>query len=281
MRIGIVGLGLMGGSIAMALKEKHTIIAYDRNLENSQYGLDHQMIHEVCPDMALLSDKAEVIYLCLYPEAMTPFIKSNQKLFRPETILIDISGTKSRLVSELVPLIRDDLDLVFTHPIAGREKTGVRYADKQIFLNQNYVIVPTPKNQSEHLSLVEQLALDMGFKTISYLSADEHDEIIAFTSQLCHVLALALMESAPKKYPLKKYVGDSFRDLTRVAMINTPLWQELFLDNKTNVIDQIDTLVGALEKYRKAIKNHDRVKLVDMMEKAKHLRVQMEKEVTR
>ncbi|MDY0373400.1 MAG: prephenate dehydrogenase [Candidatus Izemoplasmatales bacterium] len=281
MNIGIVGLGLMGGSIAMALKEKHTVFAYDRSPENSQYGLDHLLINEVCPDVARLGEKADIVYLCLYPEAISPFIKSNQKYFRPNTILIDISGTKSRLVSDLSPLIRDDLDLIFTHPIAGKEKTGVRFADKQIFTNQNYVIVPTPKNQSDHLSLVEQLALDMGFKTISYLSADEHDEIIAFTSQLCHVLALALMEAAPKKYPLKKFVGDSFRDLTRVAMINTPLWQELFLDNKANLINQIDTLVNALEKYRKAIKNHDRVKLVDMMEKAKYLRLQMEKEVTR
>ena len=280
MQIGIVGLGLMGGSIAQALKEKHTVFAYDRNPDSLQYGLDHQLIHEAAPDIARLAEKAEIIYLCLYPEAIDPFIKSNQKLFRSGTVFIDISGTKVRLVNDVVPLLRDDVDMIFTHPIAGKEKIGIRYADKQIFIGQNYVIVPTPKNTSQHLDLVESLAHDMGFKTVSYLSPDDHDEIIAFTSQLCHVLALALMDSAPRKYPLKKYVGDSFRDLTRVAMINTPLWQELFLDNKPYLIEQIDHLISGLEKYRKAIKNHDRVKLVDMMEKAKHLRMQMEKEVT-
>ncbi len=279
MNIGIIGLGLMGGSIAFALKGQHNIYAYDISHESLQYALDNGVIDQAYFDLDKLMAQIDIVFLCVYPKTCISFIVENQNKFKSNTIIIEISGVKSGLINEVLPLLRKDIDLVFTHPIAGREKTGIYHAQKSIFVNQNYVIVPTKKNKKESLQVAATLAMQMGFKNVSYLSAEEHDEIIAYTSQLAHVLALALMESDNQKYDTAKLIGDSFRDLTRISMINEDLWSELLIENKDFLLPQIDKMINSIEKYRKAIEAKDVETLTSLMRKAKEMRLSLEKEV--
>ncbi len=279
MNIGIIGLGLMGGSIALSLKGQHNIYAFDISRESLQYALDNGVIDQAYFDLEKLLAQIDIAFLCVYPKACANFILENQSKFKADTIIIEISGIKSGLVNEVIPLLRKDIDLVFTHPIAGREKIGIYHSQKSIFENQNYVIVPTKKNKKESLQIATTLAMQMGFKNVSYLTAEEHDEIIAYTSQLAHVLALALMESDSQKYDTAKLIGDSFRDLTRISMINEALWSELLIENKEYLLPQIDKMIESIGKYRTVIEAKDVESLTNLMRKAKEMRLALEKEV--
>ena len=278
MNIGIVGLGLIGGSIAMKLRHNHNIYAMDISQESLQYALDNGIIHQAYPDLDKLLSQVEVVFLALYPNECRKFLKENMQRFHPGTIVIEVSGIKSGLVRDVAPIIPNDIEVVFTHPIAGREKPGISNALETLFDGQNFVIVPTKSNQKSTLSTVEMLAGQMGFKNISYLSPREHDEIIAYTSQLAHVIALALMETDDRKYDTGKLIGDSFRDLTRIAMINAPLWSELLLENHKHLVPLIDRLIDKLGKYRNLIHNKDSQALSEQMQKMKTLRLELEKE---
>lgn len=279
MNIGIVGLGLIGGSIAMKLREKNTIHAFDISSASLEYALENKIVHQVYSDAEKFLPEVEVIFLALYPNDCKTFLVENMAAFRPGTIIIEISGIKSGLVKTIAPVLRDDIDVIFTHPIAGREKIGVFNSLERLFDGQNFVIVKTPTNRIHALNKTEKLVKDLGFKNITYLSSEEHDEIIAYTSQLAHVMALALMDSDGKNYDTGKLIGDSFRDLTRIAMINEDLWSELLIENKKYLSPQIDTLIHELEKYRELIDANDFVGLKEQMQKAKARRLKLEKDV--
>lgn len=277
MDIGIIGLGLMGGSIAYALKDKHRIFAYDTNKEGLEYALSSGMIDQSCSSLSLLFKKANVFYVCLYPSVMIQFCRDNCHQFPKGALLIDISGVKTSLIAEMSETLDDHVDFVFTHPLAGSEKSGVENASIDMFRNQNLIITPTAKNKKHNLDLVAHLGEEAGFDKITFMSPEEHDELIAYTSHLTHVVSLALMECAPKRSDIGSYIGDSFRDLTRISMINETLWIDLFIRNKKEVIDNIDNLVRSLNKYKNAIANHDEDTLKVMMRSAKAERQAIER----
>jgi prephenate dehydrogenase len=276
MKIGIVGLGLMGGSIAKALNHKHEIIAYDISNEALTYALNHQIIQEGYTNLEAFFHETSIIYLCLYPQMIASFIKNNQKYMQKGSVIIEISGIKTSIIEDTLPFINDDIDVVFTHPIAGREKKGVNFAKETIFHNANYVIVPTTKNKEASIELTKELAHEMKFKNISIISKEEHDDIIAYTSQLTHVLSLTLVNSDPETYDTFRFIGDSYRDLTRIAMINEDLWSELFLENKNYLLPKIDSFIENLTYYRKLIVDNDIEKLKEIMKEAKNRRLKIE-----
>jgi prephenate dehydrogenase len=276
MRIGIVGLGLMGGSIASALKSRHEIVAYDLNAEAVAFASAHGLIQQGCADPRELFSQAELIYLCLYPQEIVRFIQKHQKDLISGTVLVDISGVKRQLINQVSQILRPDVDIVFTHPVAGREKKGIAFAKAEIFQGANYIIVPTAHNQDSHLELVRKLALEMGFKTVSNLNADEHDAIIAYTSQLTHVLSLALVDSDDALLDTKRFIGDSYRDLTRIAMINEVLWSELFLANQTNLLDRIKKFQVSLTKYVGLLETNDAAGLQRLMLDTRRNRANLE-----
>lgn len=278
MNIGIVGLGLMGGSIAKSLFGRYQIHAFDKDPNAIEYALKHQIIDYGYSDVEKFFASTEVIYLCLYPRALVEFMKSNSEYIKKDTVLIEISGVKTELVQSLKPYLDNRFDFIFTHPIAGREKVGVASSKVSIFVNANYVICPLEINQTKNLELTENLARSMGFSTISYLSPEKHDEIIAYTSQLTHVLSLALVQSDTQSYDTGKFIGDSYRDLTRIAMINAPLWAELFLENKENLLKKIESFKSALSEYESCLKNNDELSLIELMHSAKEIRLNLEKE---
>lgn len=276
MRIGIVGLGLMGGSIASALKSHHEISAYDLDESAVVFALSQGLIDHGfdCPEK--LFQNCGLIYLCLYPLAIVDFIKQYQKDLLPGTILVDIAGVKQDLITKIDAFLRPDVDFVFTHPVAGREKKGVTFYKASIFNGANYIVVPQAKNHPESLRLVRELALEMGFKTVSDLSAAEHDSIIAYTSQLAHVISLALVDSDDARFDTKKFIGDSYRDLTRIAMINETLWSELFLTNRDNLLDRIHHFQASLAKYVDLLEKNDLIGLQKLMLETRNKRANLE-----
>lgn len=278
MNIGIVGLGLMGGSIAKALYGQYDIHAFDKDADAIDYALKHQIIDYGYSDIKAFFNATDIVYLCLYPRTLVDFMKNNAIYIKKDTVLIEISGVKTELVRLLSPYIDHRFDFIFSHPIAGREKVGVASSKMSIFINANYVICPTDHNKTENLELTEKLAKTMGFSNISYLSPEKHDEIIAYTSQLTHVLSLALVQSDTQSYDTSKFIGDSYRDLTRIAMINAPLWAELFLENRDNLLKRIDNFKKVLSEYESSLINNDSEKLIDLMHSAKEIRLSLEKE---
>ncbi|MBU1144477.1 MAG: prephenate dehydrogenase [Firmicutes bacterium] len=279
MKIGIVGLGLMGGSIAKSLKEKYEIIAYDISDISLNFALENNIIDKGYNTVDEFFKQTNIIYLCLYPHDVIRFVKQYQDKLLPNSLLIDISGIKSLLIDELTPVLRDDIDLVYTHPIAGREKIGVTYADQSIFMGANYVIVPQKHNLGSNIKRVTDFARFMGFKNVSLISKEEHDEIIAYTSQLTHILSLSLVHADKETYDTSKFIGDSYRDLTRIAMINEVLWSELFLGNKKHLIEKISDVIKELELYKEALNNDDLKELKKRMNEAKRKRLLIESSV--
>ena len=185
--------------------------------------------------------------------------------FKRDAIIADAVGIKRKLVDIMEMYKDDEVEFVFTHPIAGREKIGIKYSDEAIFQNANFVITPTKYNKEESLNLIEVLAKQMGFKNISRISDVAHDDIIAFTSQLTHAIAISLVNSDNDKYDTNLFIGDSYKDLTRIAMINEELWSELFLQNKDFLVRRISNFESKLTELKKALLNNDSKKLKALM----------------
>ena len=195
---------------------------------------------------------------------MRSFFINNIENFKDGAIITDVVGIKGKIINEINPIIEKsgkNIDFIFGHPMAGREKRGIDFADRKVFKNANYIIVKDEKNKKENLELLIYIIKKMGFKSISFLTEKEHDEIIAFTSQLTHAIAVALVNSDSQKYDTNKFIGDSYRDLTRIAKINEDLWSELFIGNKENLLNMIEQFENELDIIKDSLKNEDLITL--------------------
>lgn len=266
-RILIVGLGLLGGSYALALKKKgfRCIYGFARRQETVDYALEQGMIDEGSAqiDEDLIS-RAEMIVFALYPTVLVKWIREHGHLIRPGTVVTDVTGVKACIIDPVVRGLPEGVEFVAVHPMAGKEVGGIENADETIFNGANYIVVPTPENTEDALRLCEDLGAELGFARISRLSPEEHDEMIAFLSQLTHCVAVSLM-CASEDERLVQYTGDSFRDLTRIARINDEMWSELFLLNKDALLKQMDAFTAQMEKMRGYLSSDDREGLRDMM----------------
>lgn len=258
MKIGIVGLGLIGGTYAKSLRPySYDIIGIDIDPDVIQYALDHDIIDQGSTTAKDLLPLCDVVFLCLYPSATADFVKKHINHFKRDAIISDVVGVKRYLIDQLEMYRDDDVEFVFTHPIAGREKIGIKHSDKAIFQDANFVITPTEFNTEEAMNLIEILARQMGFKNVSRLSDVAHDDIIAYTSQLTHAIAISLVNSDNDKYDTGLFIGDSYKDLTRIAMINDSLWAELFLKNKDFLKRRIQAFEDQLDLLKDALANND------------------------
>lgn len=253
----IVGLGLLGGAYAKALKKKgYYITALDINKDSIQYALENSIIDEGAISGHNLIEKADVIISGLYPNTMVQWILDNQKYFKSGTIITDVSGVKSGVVDRVQENLREDVEFISSHPMAGKEVSGVRNSDEKIFEVANFIITPTEKNTLQGRTFAKELGEVLGFKNITELSLEEHDKMIGFVSQLTHVIAVSLMNTNDNTH-LVEYTGDSFRDLTRIAKINEILWSELFLLNKDILVGEIDAFTKELLNFREKLVNED------------------------
>ncbi|MBE6664408.1 MAG: prephenate dehydrogenase [Ruminococcaceae bacterium] len=269
----IVGLGLIGGSYAEALSDLgYEVGAITRQQKSIDYAKSKGLIShgttEVTPEYV---SKFDVIVFALYPNVLTDWIEKYQAYIKDGAILTDVTGVKSPVVYKIQEILRPELEFIGAHPMAGKEVYGVENADKSIFRNANYIVTPTDKNTPEGINCCRELGKILGFKTVSELSPEKHDEMIGFLSQLTHCIAVSLM-TCKESEDLVKYTGDSFRDLTRIAKINENMWTELFLLNKTELLSQMDLFLEKFKELRDSIENEDTEKMKEIMRLSTHRR---------
>ncbi len=265
-RILIVGLGLIGGSYAEGLtKAGFEVGAVTRSRESIDYALSRGMIASGTVEVTReYVSRFDVIVFALYPHVFLSWIEKYQEYIKPGALLTDVTGVKRSVVYRVQEMLRDDLEFVGAHPMAGRESYGVRNADCSVFEGANYIVTPTDANTEEAVRTCEDLGRVLGFKCITRLSPEEHDEMIGFLSQLTHCIAVALMNSKDSGH-LAEFTGDSFRDLTRIAKINDAMWSELFLLNRDQLLTQMDLFIAEFVELRDALNDGDADKMREMM----------------
>ncbi|MBR3861525.1 MAG: prephenate dehydrogenase [Oscillospiraceae bacterium] len=262
----IVGLGLMGGSYARALKRLgYRVSAVSRSRSTIDYALAEGLIDAGAtePDAALIGG-ADAVIFALYPGVLLDWLRDNQQLLKPGALLTDVTGVKGSIVYDIQAMLRPDLEFIASHPMAGREVYGVRNSDERIFHGANFLITPTPRNSPEAVAWCAGLGRLLGCRKVSVLSPEEHDEMIGFVSQLTHCIAVALM-TCNDNPELVNYTGDSFRDLTRIARINDEMWSELFLRNKDALLREMDAFADQFRALRAMIAADDREGLREKM----------------
>lgn len=276
MIITIVGLGVIGGSYVQALKGLgHEVYGIDKDEETLALAKRDGSIIEGYTEGYDIVKKSDLTIICLYPSLVLDFISSYQ--FKKGSIVSDVVGIKSYFLEKALSIIDPDVEYVSGHPMAGREKKGYAYASADVFKNANYIVIEHPKNKKESIDFMCQFVSQLGFKSVKIMSPYAHDEIISFTSQLPHMIAVALMNSDPQKYETGKYIGDSFRDLTRIANINAELWSELFLNNKDYLLESMQCFEEQFDCLKQALNNNDDETLKQMFYESSKRREKLEK----
>ena len=258
-KILIVGLGVIGGGYATKLTEAgYDVSCITKEQATIDYALQKNMISYGTTDVEPeLIESSQLIVFALYPSVFIEWIESYQHLFSPGTIITDVTGVKGAVVERVQKILRPDVEFISAHPMAGRERSGVEFSDPSVFVGANYIVTPTEKNSREAIEVAKKLGEILGFARISELSPSEHDEMIAFLSQLTHCIAVCLM-NCNNTEGLEKYTGDSFRDLTRIAKINDLMWSELFLMNKKPLLKEMDAFIEEFKRFRDMLEEEDR-----------------------
>lgn len=274
----IIGLGVIGGGYAEALtKEGYNVSCITKEQKDIDYAVSHSIIKygttKLEPE---LIKKSQLVIFAVYPKVFIEWIKENQNLFSSGTLLTDVTGVKTSVVDKVQSILRADLEYIPAHPMAGRESSGVEFADSSVFKGANYIVTPTDKNSQEAIDVCMELGRILGFSKISILTPQEHDKMIAFLSQLTHCIAVSLMtcNNSPN---LEKYTGDSFRDLTRIAKINDKMWSELFLMNKTELIAEMDGFISQFNHFKTLIEKDEQEELRKIMQLATKRRMLFDK----
>ena len=262
----IVGLGLIGGSYAKGLKRLgFHVSAIDTNQESIEFALKENIIDEgtTQADEKMIRN-ADAVVFALYPETFVKWIEEHQDKLKKGAMITDVTGVKSCIVYDIQNMLREDVEFVPAHPMAGKEVYGVKNSDDRIFRDANFIVTPTQNNTEEGIEWCKNLGRILGFRRISVLTPEEHDEMIGFVSQLTHCIAVALMTCSDNRH-LVDYTGDSFRDLTRIARINENMWSELFLMNQDKLLNQMDRFIDEFSEMRDMLKNSDREGLCEKM----------------
>ena len=216
----------------------------------------------------MLSVRGDVIICSFYPEAVMSFVRNNVQNFSEGMLMTDATGVKGTMPLEIQEMLPADCEFISGHPMAGRQGSGLGMSDAAIFNNSNYIIVPTEKNTPEAVRWLEEFANALGCARSVKVSMEDHDKIIAYTSDLPHITAVALVNSASYNENTQYFIAGGFRDATRVADINPELWSDLFLANRDNVIAEIENYQNQLERWKKAIVEKDRDALKKIMREA-------------
>ena len=264
--VTIVGLGVIGAAFAESFREIGIKIIYgiDIDEETLKKAEEKSIINKGFIETKEPLEKSDFVVITLYPNLMKSFFVNNIDNFKENAIITDVVGIKEKIIRDINPIMEKiriqsgkNIDFIFGHPMAGREKRGIDFADSKVFKNANYIIIKDEKNKRENLELLSEIVKLMGFKKVSFLTSQEHDEIIAFTSQLTHAIAVSLVNSDSEKYDTNRFIGDSYRDLTRIAKINEDLWAELFMGNKKNLLEMIQQFERELDIIKDALNNND------------------------
>lgn len=263
-RIVIIGLGLIGGSLAMALKgfEDYEIVGADIDADTLAYAQARGVADMVTADSGVIAS-ADVVILCLRPEGITDFLCTHKDDFKPGALVTDVCGVKTAILAaaECLP---PTVDFIGCHPMAGKESSGIAHADGTLFRGAHFIRTPRPENSPEHLALLARMAARMGCRDVVDTTPEAHDALIAYTSQIMHILAAAVCDD-PGLFQCRGFEGGSFRDCTRVAALDVPLWTQLFSMNAPALTAVIGRLEDHLRAYREVLERGDRKALAEKL----------------
>ena len=272
--IAIIGLGLIGGSFARAFKKytNHTVIGFNRTVSTAEAALEQGAIDKIGTEEDL--QQADIVLLSMYPKVSCDFVEEHIDSFKPGCIITDDCGIKTYLAERLAALCKaHGLYYVGGHPMAGREVSGYKASSAELYKGASMLLVPTEASTREIVQEVKDLFAEVGFSQIVVTTAEHHDRMIAYTSQLCHVISSAYIKS-PSELEHKGYSGGSYRDLTRVAYLNETMWTELFIENRRALVPEIDEMIRHLTEYRDAIQQEDEETLYRLLHEGKRRKEQ-------
>ena len=265
MTVGIVGLGLIGGSFAKAYHAAgHTVLAFDTDRSTYDFAVLSGTVNGPLTDETLST--CDLILMAVIPSAAVGYLKQHAAHIGPKPVVIDCCGTKRVVSTACFPLAKQfGFTYLGGHPMAGTHNSGFKYATATMFHNAPMVLVPANHNDIELLSRVKELLAPAGFSRFSVTTAEQHDEMIAFTSQLAHVVSNAYIKS-PTAGLHKGFSAGSYKDMTRVAWLAPKMWAELFLENKDFLMAELNTLIDNLRQYQDAMEHDDLPGLIQLLD---------------
>ena len=265
MTVGIVGLGLIGGSFAKAYHTAgHTVLAFDTDRSTYDFAVLSGTVNGPLTDETLST--CDLILIAVIPSAAVGYLKQHAAHIGPKPVVIDCCGTKRVVCTACFPLAEQcGFTYLGGHPMAGTHNSGFKYATATMFHNAPMVLVPANHNDIELLSRVKELLAPAGFSRFSVTTAEQHDEMIAFTSQLAHVVSNAYIKS-PTAGLHKGFSAGSYKDMTRVAWLAPKMWAELFLENKDFLMAELNTLIDNLRQYQDAMEHDDLPGLIQLLD---------------
>ena len=273
--VGIVGLGLIGGSLAKAYKKAgFSVLGYDRDGKIQSYarlaGVTDQILD------ATNVGQCDLVFLALYPADVIAYVQRYRKLFKKGSFVIDCCGVKKAVCDSCFPVAKEEgFIFVGGHPMAGSEKSGFKASRSDLFQGASMVVVPPVFDDIRLLAQIKERLRPLGFSRIKVTHAETHDRMIAYTSQLSHIASNAFIKS-PSAFNEEGFSGGSFRDLTRIAYLNEKMWAELFLFNKDALLEELDLFLGSLEEYRRAIAEDDRQTLEKLLRDGRERKERLE-----
>ena len=268
MKIGILGLGLIGGSLARAYAlEGHTVYAAEKDEHMLAFAMLAGAVHGRLDESTI--PQCDLLLLAIYPAGSARWLEENAHLVNPAALVLDCCGIKREICARCFPLAEKyGFTFVGGHPMAGSQFSGFKYSRANLFENQPMVLVPPVFDDILLLDRIKEALKPCHFGTFSVTTAEKHDKMIAFTSQMPHILSNGFIKS-PTALEHKGFSAGSYRDLTRVAWLNPQMWAELFLENQDFVLEELDTYIENLVKYRQAIANQDSNTLIALLEEGK------------
>lgn len=264
-QIAIVGLGLIGGSLALALEgfEDYQRIGVDVSQPTLRYAMEHDMVEQVCDNPVQALAQAELVFLCMHPAGIVDFISQHREHFRPGCLVTDVCGVKGAVV-EAAKTLPPSVSFLGGHPMAGTEFSGIQHALRDMFHAAHYILTPGNDTNPEHIALMERIAHHIGCADVVCTTPQQHDAIIAYTSQMMHVIAVSVCDD-PSLFSYQGFEGDSFRGCTRVAALDVPLWTQLFHMNAGALGAALEQLEQNLHEYRLVIQSGDTARLAEKL----------------
>lgn len=264
--IAIVGLGLIGGSMALALQgfEEYSIVGVDVSQPTLRFATENHVADRVTDDARKAIAQADVVFLCLHPQGIVNFLQEHREDFKDGALVTDVCGIKTAIV-EAARVLPPQVEFIGGHPMAGTEFSGVQNALKHMFQGAHYIITPDESSSPDKVALLERIASYIGCSDVVKTTPQQHDAIIAYTSQMMHVIAVSVCDD-PRLFEFMGFEGDSFRGCTRVAALDVPLWTQLFAMNAEALDRALEQLEQNIASYRQVLRSADREALARKLE---------------
>lgn len=263
--IVIVGLGLIGGSMARALEgfPGYDRIGVDVSEPTLRYAVENGVVDRAEPDPVWALAEGDLVFLCMHPRGIVSFLEEHRDHFKPGAMVTDVCGIKGAIL-EAARVLPDPVSFVGGHPMAGLETSGIENSLPNMFHKAHYILTPNSQSSPEHIALMEQVARHVGCADVVKTTPEQHDAIIAYTSQMMHIIAVSVCDDE-NLFQYQGFEGDSFRGCTRVAALDVPLWTQLFSMNRQALCAALEHLEDHLRQYRQVIEAGDCDKLAEKL----------------